>query len=245
MPLHTQADQPYFATTHWSAVLEAGSSESPHARQALEELCRTYWYPLYAHARRFGHDTHTAEDLTQGFFERLLEKNYLSIADRRRGKFRWFLLTAFKCYMANEWDRSRARKRGGGQTQIPLDAFVAEERLAHELADTRSADLLFDRRWAMALLESARTALRRQYDALGKQDRFERLEGCLPGDRREETYAEIGASLGMTEAAVKVEVSRMKRHYAALLRDEVAKTVATPAEVEEELRHLLHVLGNI
>jgi DNA-directed RNA polymerase specialized sigma24 family protein len=240
----SQTNQPCFATTHWSAVLEAGRTESPRARQALEELCRTYWYPLYAHARRIGHDTHTAEDLTQGFFTRLLEKNYLSIADRRRGKFRWFLLTAFKCYLANEWDHSRAQKRGGGQTPIALDAFSAEERLALDTADTQTADVLFDRRWAMTLLEAARAALKSEYANRGKAERFEWLEGCLPGESRDHTYAQIGARLKMTEAAVKVEVSRMKRRYAELLREAVGRTVANPAEIEEELRHLINVLGS-
>lgn len=233
-----------FATTHWSAVLEAGRADSPRAREALEELCRRYWYPLYAHARRFGHTPHAAEDLTQEFFARLLERNYLSIAERRRGKFRWFLLSAFKGFLANEWDRARARKRGGGQAAIPLDALLAENRLAREMSDVRSADLLFDRRWAMTLLESARTNLRREYADQGKLQRFERLEGCLPGDCRGETYAKIGAALGMTEGAVKVEVSRMKRRYAELLRNEVAGTVANPTEIEEELRYLIEVLSS-
>jgi DNA-directed RNA polymerase specialized sigma24 family protein len=240
----TQPDQPYFATTHWSVILEAGRTESPQARQALEELCRTYWYPLYAHARRIGHDTHTAEDLTQGFFTRLLEKNYLSIADRRRGKFRWFLLTAFKCFLANEWDRTRALKRGGGQMPIPLDAFTAEEQLALETADTQSADLVFDRRWAMTLLDAARAKLQAEFANRGKAERFEWLEGCLPGERREQTYAEIGARLKMTEAAVKVEVGRMRRRYAELLREVVGRTVVNPEEIEEELRHLISVLGH-
>jgi DNA-directed RNA polymerase specialized sigma24 family protein len=244
MVANTLADQPYFATTHWSVVLDASGADSPRARQALEELCRVYWFPLYAHARRIGHDTHSAEDLTQSFFARLLEKNYLSIADRRRGKFRWFLLTAFKCFLANEWDRAHAKKRGGGQAPVPLDAFVGDERLALEPTDRQSADLLFDRRWAITLLESARAALQLEYADQGKQRRFERLEGCLPGECREETYAAIGACLGMTEAAVKVEVCRMKRRYAILVRNEVAKTVATPAEIDEELRHLIHVLSS-
>jgi DNA-directed RNA polymerase specialized sigma24 family protein len=238
-----QFEQPVFATTHWSVVLAAGRSESPGAFHALEALCRTYWYPLYAHARRIGHDVHLAEDVTQEFFARLLEKNYLNIADRRRGKFRWFLLTAFKCFLANEWDRARALKRGGGERAIALDALTAEDRLRLEPANTLTADLLFDRRWALTLLETARLALKREYDDSAKSRRFEQLEAALPGDRRERTYSQIATELGTTESALKVEVHRMKRRYAKLLRDEVAKTVRNHGEVDEEIRHLMDVLS--
>jgi len=223
--------------------MEAARTESPGAKRALEDLCRTYWYPLYAHARRIGHDTHSAEDLTQEFFARLLEKNYLSIVDRRRGKFRWFLLTAYKCFLANEWDRERARKRGGGQSPIALDALTAEERFRLEPPDLLSADAILDRSWAVALIEVAREALKLEYGEKGKARRFELLEGCLPGEARAAPYSEVAATLGLTESAVKVEVHRMKRRYAELLRAEVARTVADPAEVDEEIRHLLGVLA--
>lgn len=234
---------PVFATTHWSVVLAAGDASSPEAAAALEELCRGYWFPLYAYARRSGQDVPAAEDLTQEFFARLLQKDYLRVADRRRGRFRWFLLTAFKCFLANEWDRERALKRGGGQKAIPLDGLTAEQRYQLEPADRHSADLLFERRWAMTLLEAARTRLQSEFAAAGKSDRFNLLEGSLPGERVELTYAELGAKLGMSEGAVKTEVHRMKRRYAELMREEVARTVADPAEVDLELRHLIDVLG--
>jgi len=234
---------PVFATTHWSVVLAAGDGNSPEAAAALEELCRGYWFPLYAYARRSGQDVPAAEDLTQEFFARLLQKDYLRVADRRRGRFRWFLLTAFKCFLANEWDRERALKRGGGQRPIPLDALTAEQRYQLEPADRHTADLIFERRWAMTLLEAARTRLQSEFTAAGKSDRFNLLEGSLPGERVEKTYAELGQELGMSEGAVKTEVHRMKRRYAELMREEVARTVADPAEVDLELRHLIDVLG--
>lgn len=234
---------PFFATTHWSVVLAAGDASSPEAAAALEELCHGYWFPLYAYARRSGQDVPAAEDLTQEFFARLLQKDYLRVVDRRRGRFRWFLLTAFKCFLANEWDRERALKRGGGQRSIPLDGLTAEQRYQLEPADRHSADLLFERRWAMTLLESARARLQAEFTNAGKIDRFNLLEGSLPGERVELTYAELGAKLGMSEGAVKTEVHRMKRRYAELMREEVARTVADPAEIDLELRHLIDVLG--
>lgn len=232
-----------FATTHWTVVLAAGDAGSPQAEAALEELCRGYWYPLYAYARRAGQGIEAAEDLTQEFFARLLQKDYLRVADRRRGRFRWFLLTAFKCFLANEWDREKALKRGGGNRPLALDALTAEQRYQLEPADPLSADLVFERRWAITLLETARLRLRSEYSATGKGDRFELLEGSMPGERTEKTYAQIGAELGMSEGAVKTEVHRMKRRYAELMREEVARTVAVEAEIDLELRHLIDVLG--
>jgi len=221
----------------------AGDSDSPQAAAALEELCRGYWYPLYAYARRAGQEVEAAEDLTQEFFARLLQKDYLRVADRRRGRFRWFLLTAFKCFLANEWDRQTRIKRGGTEPPILLDSLDAEQRFKLEPADRLSADLIFERRWAMTLLETARERLRSEYIAAGKGDRYELLEGNMPGERTEKTYAQLGADLGMSEGAVKTEVHRMKRRYAELMREEVARTVADEAEVDLELRHLIDVLG--
>lgn len=235
--------QAVFATTHWSVVLAAGDAESPEAAAALEELCRGYWFPLYAYARRSGNEAATAEDLTQEFFARLLQKDYLRVVDRKKGRFRWFLLTAFKCFLANEWDRQQAQKRGGGQKAIPLDALTAEQRYQLEPADRHTADLLFERRWAMTLLENARQRLQAEYENAGKTDRFALLEGSLPGERTARTYAEMGEELGLSEGGVKTEVHRMKRRYAELMREEVARTVADPAEVDLELRHLIDVLG--
>lgn len=231
---------PVFATTHWTVVLQAGRNDSPEAGSALAELCRVYWYPLYAYVRRLGHDVHNAQDLTQGFFERLLEKNYLELADPRRGKFRWFLLTAFKCFLANEWDRGRTLKRGGGKEIIPLDALTAEQRYALEPADTLTADQLYDRRWALDLLARVRKQLRDRY--AGKSDRFERLEQYLPGGDPPPEYAETAAALKLSEDAVRQEAHRLRKRYGELLRAEIASTVAQPDEIDEEIGYLIDVI---
>jgi RNA polymerase sigma-70 factor (ECF subfamily) len=232
-----------FATTRWSLVLNATRGDLPEADLALAELCRLYWYPLYAHVRRFGHDPDTAQDLTQEFFARLLERNYLNTADRRRGKFRGFLLTAFKCFLANEWDRTRAQKRGGGQQPIWLDALAAEDRYRYEPVDSVSADQLYDRRWALDLLARVRRRLSEEYTAAGKAQRFQMLESFLPGAQPTESQASVGERLGLNENAVKQEVHRMKKRYVELLREEVGQTVAHPDEVDEELRYLVDVLA--
>jgi len=223
-------------------VLDAGRSHSPRADVALAELYRIYWYPLYAYVRRLGHDVHSAQDLTQEFFYKLLEKNYVGQADRRRGKFRWFLLTAFKCFLANEWDRIRAQKRGGGQEPIALDALTAEQRYSLEPVDRFSADQIYERRWALDLLESARSQLREEYIENGKADRFEWLSEFLPGDKAGATYAEIGPKLGLNENAIKQEVHRMRKRFGELLRAEISRTVAHPDEINEEIRYLIDVV---
>jgi DNA-directed RNA polymerase specialized sigma24 family protein len=231
-----------FATTRWSIILHAGKVPSAEADLALAELCRVYWYPLYAYVRRLGHDMHSAQDLTQDFFYKLLEKNYVGQADRRRGKFRWFLLTAFKCFLANEWDRIRAQKRGGGQEAIALDGLTAEQRYALEPVDKLSADQIYERRWALDLLESVRTQLREEYFEAGKPERFDLLAEFLPGEKTGVSYAEVGPRLGITENAVKQEVYRMKRRYGELLRAEISSTVAHADEINEEIRYLIDVV---
>jgi len=233
---------PIFATTRWTVVLNAGRLDSPETGQALAELCRVYWYPLYAYVRRQGFDVPTAQDLTQEFFAKLVEKNYLGLADRQRGRFRWFLLTAFKCFLANEWDRASALKRGGGAKPLSLDAMNAEERYCVEPADPLSADQLYDRRWALDLLQRTRVRLREHYQAGDKARRFELLESYLPGEEPVATQAEIGRQLGLNENAVKQEVHRMKKLFGELLRGEVAQTVAQPEDVDEELRYLIDVV---
>lgn len=234
---------PVFASTHWSVVLQAGRSDSPEALAALSELCRTYWYPLYGFARRQGCDVPQAQDLTQDFFGKLIEKNYLNVADRRRGKFRWFLLTAFKCFLANEWDRTQAQKRGGGKQIVSFDAMTAEERYLHEPLDQLSADQLYDRRWAADLLAGAHARLRAEYAEADRALRFQYLEAYLPGGQPALSQAEVGAALGVSEGSVKQEVFRLRRRFGELLREAVAQTVAHADEVDEEIQYLIDVMS--
>jgi RNA polymerase sigma-70 factor (ECF subfamily) len=219
-----------FAATRWTVVLAAGQQTSQESRRALEELCRIYWYPLYAYVRRSGYDALTAEDLTQEFFARLLAKKSLADVEREKGKFRSFLLASLKHFLANEWDRARAQKRGGGQTFISLDA---ETRYRQEPMDELSADKLLDRQWALALLEQVLARLEAEEFA-----GFEHLKVYLTAGKEAIPYAEAAARLGTTEGAVKVAVHRLRKRYRALLREEIAHTVASPAEVDEEIRHL-------
>jgi len=234
--------EPIFATTHWSVVVQAGRPDSPEAARALAELCGVYWYPLYAYVRRQGFDVPAAQDLTQDFFAKLLEKNYVGIADRKRGKFRWFLLTAFKCFLANEWDRARAQKRGGGARALSFDEMTAEERYRHEPADVLTADQIYDRRWALDLLDRARRRLREEYEVAGKAERLTHLEPFLSGETSPNHYAQAALQLGLSEAAVRQEAHRFKKRFGQLLREEVARTVAQPDEVAEELRYLIDVV---
>lgn len=201
----------------------------------MEELCGTYWYPLYAYVRRCGYDSHEAEDLTQEFFARLLAKNYLADVDRAKGKFRSFLLASLKHFLANEWDRAQAKKRGGGHTIISLDA---ETRYRQEPMDELSADKLLDRQWAIALLDQVLARLGAEYADAGKSEVFEQLKNSLTGNRDSIPYAAIAAKLDTTEGAVKVAVHRLRQRYRKLLREEIAHTVASPAEIDEEIRHL-------
>jgi RNA polymerase sigma-70 factor (ECF subfamily) len=235
---------PGFVTTHWSVVLAARPADSSRARQALETLCRTYWYPLYAFARRVGHSPHDAEDLVQSFFARCLEKNYLDAADQAKGRFRSFLLLALKRFLANEWDKQRAQKRGGGAPLIALDALTAEERYGLEPAQHLSADRLFERRWALTLLEQVLERLRAEQAEAGRLTQFEQLkEALIGGGGRDAPYARLAEQLGTSEAAVKVAVHRLRRRYRELLEAEIAHTVGTPEDVADERRYLLAVLS--
>jgi RNA polymerase sigma factor (sigma-70 family) len=231
-----------FTATRWSVVLAAGGEEADTVRRrALEELVQAYWFPLYAYIRRQGHSVQQAEDLTQEFFARLLEKKHLASADRSRGRFRSFLLTALKRFMVNEWDRSQAQKRGGGKRFISLDSLDAEKRYAVEPVDEMTPDRLFDRRWAMAVLDEVLRRLRQEYVDRGKVQLFDAIQGSLADDPDAE-YGHIARELGMTGGAVKVAAHRLRRRYRQLLREEIAQTVAGPEEVEEEIRHLMECL---
>ena len=234
----------WFLTTHWSVVLSAQDRAGPRSGDALESLCRTYWYPLYAYARRAGHSPPDAEDLTQGFFARLLEKDYLKAAARDKGRFRTFLLVALKRYLANEWDRQHAQKRGGFALLVPIDQELAESRFASEPAHHLPADLLFDRQWAMTLLERSMTQLQQEYLASGRAQLFDYLRHCLARDEAALPYAEIAGRLKLTEAAVKMAVHRLRSRYREILQHEIAQTVSTPEEIEEEIRHLFSAFGS-
>lgn len=238
------ACRPAFVTTHWSVVLTAGRSDTTRARAALEQLCRHYWQPLYAYVRRVGHPPEEAQDLTQEFFARLLERNTVARADPARGRFRSFLLASLKNFLAHEWAKARAQKRGGRVQVIPLEFDTAETRCAPEPANTDSPDKIFDRQWALSLLDVVLARLRADYADCGKDDLFLGLKETLTGGRSEIPYRELGGRLGMSEGAVKVAAHRLRQRYRELLRGEIANTVAGPEEAEEELRHLFAALGD-
>jgi RNA polymerase sigma factor (sigma-70 family) len=233
-----------FALTHWSVVLAAGSSDSTHARDALETLCRTYWHPIYVFVRRRGHSPHDAQDLTQGFFARFLEKNYLGGADRTKGRFRSFLLVCLKHFLANEWDKAGAQKRGAHPILIPIDVRSGETSYGLEPAESVTAEKMFERRWALTLLEQVLARLRAEYTGDGKTRTFEQLKSTLTGERRSVPYAEISARLGISEGAVKVAVHRLRQRYRELLREEIAHTVSGPEQVEDEIRALFAALAD-
>jgi RNA polymerase sigma factor (sigma-70 family) len=228
-----------FVTTHWSVVLRAGNESAA----ALEELCRTYWYPLYAYVRRQGYSPSDAQDLTQAFFARLLEKNYVADAQQEKGKFRTFLLIALKRFLADEWGRQHAQKRGGFHAIVSIDQEQAESRLSAEPAHDASPDLIFERQWALTLIEQARLRLREEYVASGRMALFEQLEGCLTKNETASPYADIAARLNLTVPAVKMAVQRLRARYRELLREEIGKTVATTEEIQEEIRYLFSLFG--
>jgi RNA polymerase sigma factor (sigma-70 family) len=232
-----------FATTHWSVVLSALDKESRISADALEQLCRVYWYPLYAYARRVTSNPTDAEDLTQGFFAKLLQKDYLRSVARDKGRFRTFLLTVLKRFMANEWDRQHAQKRGAFTPAISIDSQTAEERFASETAHTLPPDRLFDRHWALALLEQTMAQLRDEYVASGRAALFEHLQKCLTQDEGSLPYTAIASRLNSTEAAVKMAMSRLRARYREVLRAQIAQTVTSETEVEDEVRHLFSAFG--
>ena len=231
-----------FAATRWTLVLSAArASQTPRAAAAMAELCRIYWYPLYAFIRRRGHPAPEAEDLTQEFFARLLEKHFLAAADREKGRFRTFLLMAVKRFLANEYDRAQAQKRGGGQRIVPWEGLEPETRYRLEPANTLTPERLFEQQWALTLLDQVLARLQAEMTAGGKAALFEAMKGHLAGSR-DESYAATAARLGLSEGAVKVAVHRLRRRYRELLRDEIAQTVSSPEEIEEEIRHLFTCL---
>jgi RNA polymerase sigma factor (sigma-70 family) len=234
---------PVFATTHWSVVVSAQDKGSPASAQALETLCRLYWYPLYAFVRRSGQNPPDAEDLTQAFFARLLEKDYLKAALREKGRFRTFLLVALKRFLANEWDRRHAQKRGGFVPIVSIDQELAESRFAAEPADHLQPDRLFDRGWAVALLERVMGCLQEEYVTSGRARLFEQLRGVIGREESGVSYGDLAARLNLSEAAIKMAVHRLRARYREILRAEISQTVSGPEEIEDEIRHLFSVFG--
>lgn len=232
----------WFATTHWSVVLAAGQPDSPQAVEALELLCRTYWYPIYAYVRREGHSAPDTQDLTQGFFAQLLARRSLGGVDPRKGRLRSFLLAAVRHYLADQRDHARALKRGGGAEVLSLDAEDAETRYRLEPAESMDAERIYERRWAITLLDQALSRLRGESATAGRAAQFERLRSFVAGEN-DVSCAEAAAALGMTEGAVKSAIHRLRLRYRELVREEIAGTVTDASEIDAEIRHLITVVG--
>ena len=241
--MDTPARQDAFQTTHWSVVLAAKRGSSETSRRALEQLCQSYWFPLYSYARRQGNSPEDAQDLTQDFFARFLARGYFGKADQERGKFRTFLLSSLKHFLTEEWRRANRQKRGGDQIFVQFAPDDAENRYASEPREELSPDRLYDRRWAEALLEKVLARLLKDYDSTGRMPVYVQLQQFLWGRQAEISYAEMGTRLGMNEGAVKVAVHRLRQRFRDLLREEVLQTVEKPSLVAEELQHLLQVFG--
>jgi RNA polymerase sigma-70 factor (ECF subfamily) len=232
-----------FLTTRWSVVVAARGAATTEAAHALESLCRAYWQPLYLFARRRGHGPQDAEDFTQGFFAKLLEKEWLSAVQQERGRFRQFLLMAFKHFLANERDHARRLKRGGGVQAVPLDTVLAEKLYREETAPSAPADHVYDRRWALALLDATLARLRSEFEEAGRGREFEVLKPQLTAARGEIAYGALATALGTTEGAARVAVHRLRKRFREVFREEIAQTVENAEELEDELRHLIGVLA--
>jgi RNA polymerase sigma factor (sigma-70 family) len=233
---------PGFRTTRWNVVLAARRGKGDASRTALENLCEAYWYPLYAFIRRQGYGADEARDLTQGYFTRLIERRDLEAVRPELGRFRSFLMASCRHYLSNQLDRGQARKRAPEKPLVSLDAQSAEDRYQVEPADALTPETLFEKKWATTVLERTLGRLADEWSGGERGRRFEALRSYLPGEEPETSYREIGESIGMTEDAVKVTVHRLRRRYAEILREEIAETVHDPADVDDEIRHLLSVL---
>ena len=240
LPAHCRSE---FSTTHWSVVLLAGQDDSPQAAQALEQLCQTYWYPLYAYVRRQGHSPEDAQDLTQEFFTQLLAKHYLARVDPRKGKFRSFLLAGLKNLLRDEHDKASRLKRGGGQAVLSLDAQTAEARYQLEPMDQDDPERAFERSWAQALVERVLARLEQEHVQAGKTEHFACLKQFLTGAKDYQDYPAVAEHLEMTEGATRVAVHRLRQRFGELFREEVADTLTDPGEIAAEMRHLLSVLS--
>jgi RNA polymerase sigma-70 factor (ECF subfamily) len=233
-----------FHSTSWTLVKAAAVNPTTESRQALARLCQTYWRPVYAFIRRKGYDQEQAQDLTQGFFALLLEKKYLADADRQRGKFRTFLLTSVRHFLSNEWDREKTQKRGGGQAAVSIDIVEAERWFVPALVEAATPESLFEQRWALSLLEQVMARLRAEFAAAGKSSQFESLVVFLDSDSEDARYSEVAKSMGLSPGAVRMLIYRMRRRYRRLLREEIAQTVSTPEETDEEIHFLLSTLSS-
>ena len=230
-----------FVTTHWSVVLTAGRHDTIRARAALENLCQTYWPPLYAYVRRRGYSSEDAQDLTQAFFARLLERNAVAAVAPEKGRFRSFLLASLNHFLSDEWDKARAQKRGGGKV-ISFDLQSAETQMGVIPVENFTPEKAFEHRWAITLLEQVYQRLDAEYRAQGKGLLFDTLRATLAGASNAAPYVELAKPLGLSEGAVKVAVHRLRQRYRTLLRETIADTVSTPGEVEDELRYLFRTL---
>jgi RNA polymerase sigma-70 factor (ECF subfamily) len=242
MPHHAENRQ--FATTQWSIVIAAGAVEGQDFRTALTQLCESYWYPLYAYVRRQVHDVNQAQDLTQAFFASFLERRAVSKADRNRGRFRAFLLASLKNFLANQREKARAEKRGGGRAELYLDFDAGESRFQIEPAHDLTAEKLFERRWVLTLLDQVLERLRIEFIEAGKAKDFEQFKGCLTGEATADDYERAAAALKITPAAAKQAAYRMRKRYRHIFRDEVARTVANEKEIDDEIGRLLGALAN-
>jgi RNA polymerase sigma-70 factor (ECF subfamily) len=238
-----RATDRWFRTTHWSVVLASRNTDPAQAQEALAKLCQAYWYPLYSYVRRLGHSPPDAQDLTQEFFARCLEKDYLQAAERERGKFRSFLLMALNRFLSNEWDKANCQKRGGGQEILSLDAEATETRYVAEPADEMTPEKVFKRRWALAVLEQVLNQLEAEFSEAGKAELFRELKIFLSGEKSESPSAEIAVRLGMTEGALRAAVYRLRQQYRQLLRKTIAETVDSPEAIDDEIRQLLAALS--
>jgi len=238
-----RAQQAGFPSTQWSVVLAANRKESPQAAAALEAICSAYWYPLYAFVRRSGQSPHDAEDLTQEFFRQLLAKDWLQAVDREKGRLRTFLITALKHFMAKEWRRASAEKRGDGRAHVPMDAALAESRYAAEGASQLAAEAAFDREWALTLLDLTVRRLEAEFAAAGKGGDFVVLKSCLAASHGSIDYAAVAARLELSEGAARVAVHRLRKRFRALYREEIVQTLPDGENLDEELRYLARALG--
>ena len=230
-----------FLTTSWSLVVAAGRGSDPGSQRALETLCSTYWQPLYFYIRRRGYGVEDAEDLIQGFFTRFLEKNYFARADRERGRFRSFLLASLKNFIKDEWAKGRVQKRGGGQVVLSLDLESAESGYKLEPSTRLTPDILYERRWILAILDAVLAQMRSEYEAAGKAAHFDTLKGFLTLDGTRAPYRKVALELGISEGAVKVAVHRLRRRYRNLARAAIATTVTESGQLDEEIRHLISI----